>query len=240
MSQPLVYAHAGFSGTVPNSLSSIAEAGRIGANGIEIDLQCSADGFPVLAHDSLMIGRDGKKRRIDTLTAETIASDSFRPPGHDEPPPSLNAALDACAKAGLSINLDVKDPRVFGAISETLERAKSRQVIMVTGCDIGTLEEYGRPVPNVSFLVNYPRTPGTFVLGTLKRSLDKIATMGAQGINVQHLLLSESLLEETRRRFLSVSTWTVSKSRDIERVCAFGVDSITTNEPADVFACLRS
>ena len=48
----LVYAHRGFSGSYPENTMVAFEAARLaGADGIELDVQLTRDGIPVIMHD---------------------------------------------------------------------------------------------------------------------------------------------------------------------------------------------
>ena len=47
-----IYAHRGSSGTHPeNTLPAFAEADRVGADGIELDVHLSKDGYLIVMHD---------------------------------------------------------------------------------------------------------------------------------------------------------------------------------------------
>ncbi len=47
-----IYAHRGSSGTHPeNTLPAFAEAVRVGADGIELDVHLSKDGYLIVMHD---------------------------------------------------------------------------------------------------------------------------------------------------------------------------------------------
>ncbi|WP_144511043.1 glycerophosphodiester phosphodiesterase family protein [Bacillus sp. FJAT-22090] len=73
MSNIPVYAHRGApSGSVENSLKAFKRAVKIGADGIELDLQLSADGVAFVTHDIDFFRLAGKNRRITDMTAEEI------------------------------------------------------------------------------------------------------------------------------------------------------------------------
>ncbi|MCA9958623.1 MAG: glycerophosphodiester phosphodiesterase, partial [Anaerolineales bacterium] len=49
---PLIIGHRGASATAPeNTLAAFAQAVALGADGVELDVQLSADGWPVVCHD---------------------------------------------------------------------------------------------------------------------------------------------------------------------------------------------
>lgn len=73
MSRIPVYAHRGGSvKNVENSLRAFQNAVAIGADGIEIDLQLSADGVVFVTHDLDFFRLAGNKRRITDMLAEEV------------------------------------------------------------------------------------------------------------------------------------------------------------------------
>lgn len=77
------YAHRGFASTFPeNTLIAVAGAFDRGADGVEVDVQLSADGVPVIMHDPTVDRTTDGKGRVDALKFEELR------------------ALDACARRG--------------------------------------------------------------------------------------------------------------------------------------------
>ena len=73
MSKIPVYAHRGVSvKSVENSLAAFKKALQIGADGLELDLQLSADGVAFVTHDIDFFRLAGDKRRITDMLAEEI------------------------------------------------------------------------------------------------------------------------------------------------------------------------
>lgn len=236
MNTPLVIAHSGFCGTVPNSLASIAEAAALGADGVEVDVQCSAEGTPILAHDRAVVAADGTEHSIPNVSAATIATGALLPRGARTPPPSLDEVVASCHARGLLVNLDIKDERAFPAVVQLLSDPHTRPQAVITGRTIEDLHELGRPVAAAGLLVNVSSN----LVGagasryTLDQLLDRVVALGAQGINLQHSLVTGTIVAAAHRRFLAVTAWTVDQDNDIARVRRLGVDAITTNRPQAV------
>lgn len=128
--RPLVIAHRGASGFAPeNTLAAFKLALALGADGVEMDVQLSADGHPVVIHDarvnrttngagavsrltldqlqSLDAGswfdrRLTRRPRLRTMARRILAeaSDAFQTFSH-EPVPTLEVVLSLLAGAGL-------------------------------------------------------------------------------------------------------------------------------------------
>ncbi|MFW5842324.1 MAG: glycerophosphodiester phosphodiesterase [Spirochaetota bacterium] len=224
MRRPLLIAHSGFADTPPNSLATIEAAKTAGADGVEFDVQCSAEGAPVLSHDPRVVSSAGLERNISALSSTAIGAGAFMVPGIPDAPPALLEVIDGCHAAGLLLNLDVKDTRAFPAIRQALRRARYAERTFVTGCGLDALANLGRPIPEVSLLVNVDS----------EMALDQIVHLGAQGINIEHSLITPELLTAARKRFLSVAVWTVNEPEELQRVVELGVDSVTSNRPTRI------
>lgn len=73
MSNIPVYAHRGVSkNSIDNSLKAFKNAVKVGADGIELDLQLSADGVAFVTHDIDFFRLAGNSRRITDMSSEEI------------------------------------------------------------------------------------------------------------------------------------------------------------------------
>lgn len=73
MSNIPVYAHRGAGlKTVENSMKAFKRAVKLGVDGIELDIQLSADGVPFVTHDIDFFRLAGKNRRITDMLAEEV------------------------------------------------------------------------------------------------------------------------------------------------------------------------
>ncbi|MDH4099735.1 MAG: glycerophosphodiester phosphodiesterase family protein [Nitrospirota bacterium] len=73
MTTPLVVAHRGYQRHYPeNTLIALEAALKCGARFLEIDIQLSADGIPVLLHDADLRRTAGRRGRIFSMTMDEI------------------------------------------------------------------------------------------------------------------------------------------------------------------------
>jgi glycerophosphoryl diester phosphodiesterase len=73
--EPLVIAHRGASGLAPeNTLTAFRLAIALGADGFELDVQLSADGQPVVIHDTRLNRTTERTGAVAALTAEELAA----------------------------------------------------------------------------------------------------------------------------------------------------------------------
>lgn len=108
MPTPTVFAHRGFAGRYPeNTVAAVRGAVRDGANGVEIDVQPTADGDIVVFHDRL----------LESLTDDTgvvwerptAAVTDARVLGTEERVPLLSEILPAVSET-VTVNVELKNP----------------------------------------------------------------------------------------------------------------------------------
>jgi len=99
--RPELVAHRGYAGRYPeNTLPAVEAALRAGVNYIEVDVQLTADGMPVLLHDVELARTTGAAGRVIDLSFAALrqlrAGETARLGPHlrDTPIPTLAALLD--------------------------------------------------------------------------------------------------------------------------------------------------
>lgn len=114
MSNPIVFAHRGASSICfENTMSAFKEAARQGADGIEIDIQLTADGVPVVVHDVDLYRISGIRKRIadcqlSELRSIKIGRKFFRSlKGHCIP--TLREVISFCELNHLALNIELKE-----------------------------------------------------------------------------------------------------------------------------------
>ncbi|XP_006146650.1 glycerophosphodiester phosphodiesterase 1 isoform X2 [Tupaia chinensis] len=108
-------AHRGGSHDAPeNTLAAIRQAAKNGATGVELDIEFTADGIPVLMHDNTVDRTTDGTGRLCDLTFEQIrklnpaANHRLRNDFPDEKIPTLREAVAECLAHNLTIFFDVK------------------------------------------------------------------------------------------------------------------------------------
>lgn len=108
-------AHRGGGHDAPeNTLAAIREASKNGATGVELDLEFSADGVPILMHDETVdrttngSGPLTKYSFRDLRKLDAAAKHRLRSQFSGETIPTLEEAVEECIKLQLTIYFDVK------------------------------------------------------------------------------------------------------------------------------------
>ncbi|XP_026160009.1 glycerophosphodiester phosphodiesterase 1 [Mastacembelus armatus] len=110
-----VVAHRGGGHDAPeNTIAAIREASKNGATGVELDLEFSADGIPILMHDETVdrttngSGPLSHLKLSDLGKLDAAAKHRLREKFAGEKVPTLEEAVEECIKLQLTIYFDVK------------------------------------------------------------------------------------------------------------------------------------
>ncbi|XP_031243905.1 glycerophosphodiester phosphodiesterase 1 isoform X1 [Mastomys coucha] len=108
-------AHRGGSHDAPeNTLAAIRQAAKNGATGVELDIEFTSDGVPVLMHDNTVDRTTDGSGRLCDLTFEQVrklnpaANHRLRNEFPNERIPTLKEAVTECLRHNLTIFFDVK------------------------------------------------------------------------------------------------------------------------------------
>lgn len=127
----LLIAHRGDTRTHPeNSMAAILAARDGSADGIEVDVQRSADGTWWLFHDDTVDRLTGASGPFGYLSDDQVAS--LRLAGTDQHPPRLRDVVGALQEYGGWVYLDVKElnpTAAVGAIAEAQELPHMRVIV---------------------------------------------------------------------------------------------------------------
>lgn len=228
--RPLVISHAACGGHAPeNTLAGVRRALEFGVDAIEIDVQASRDGVPVLMHDLTVDRTTNDAGDVGALTLDELkALDA----GGGEHVPAFAEALALTREKALLI-AEIKRPGCEAAVATIVRDAGALEWAMAWSFLPPALEAMRR---------EEPRIPGALLIAQESigdwPSLRELALrLGLQGISVFHLALNEQIVAEARRSGLTVYAWTAGEA-DIPRLVGLGVDGIVTNHPDRAQAAL--
>jgi len=238
MNRPLlVTAHAACKGHGPeNTLAGVRKAIEFGVDAIEVDIHCTADGIPVLIHDSTVDRTTNGSGTIQQMTfAEARALDAGDERFPGELIPSLEEAV-ALTKGRVLLVLELKQMGIEARVLDVVRRLNA-----LRECTVHSF------IPQVVARVRElePRVPCALLasgvnVGDWDEVLDSTLALNAQGIAVLHSCVTERLVASAYRRSLRLYTWTVNDESDMRRLMACGVDGITSDYPERVRAVLTA
>ena len=228
----LVIGHACAAGEAPaNTLAGVRACLDCHAEAMEIDVQLSSDGVPVLMHDDTVDRTTNLSGAVRDLTlAQLQAADA----GNGEPVPTLDQVL-ALVAGRLTVMCELKatpglpeqDQANVDAVVEVIRRHSAESWTAIQSFNPEMVQRARSTEPRISAAIITGPISGEQV----ERLLGGLMKRHAQAISVEHHCVDRALIEKAKRRQVSVWTWTADDPADWERVVTAGVDGIITNVP---------
>ncbi|MBY6187668.1 glycerophosphodiester phosphodiesterase [Marinobacter hydrocarbonoclasticus] len=220
----LIIAHRGASGHAPeNTLAAMDKALALGADAIELDLQCVEDTLVVL-HDRYL-----HKTTSGTgpLSDQTLASLARLDAGHGERVPTLWQVLERVA-GRCDFNLELKGHDTAEPLLRLLTRAEQELGYRPEQFSISSFHH--------PLLARVKAARPDLAIGALTASLPLDyaafgAALGANSINVDVDFISQALVDDAHQRGLKVYVYTVDQPEDVAHMMTLGVDGIFSNYP---------
>lgn len=251
-SRPLIIAHRGASAVAPeNTLAAFAQAIDQGADGIEFDIQLSADGIPVVIHDSRLrrtAHRSGLVKNIEAVELATLEVGTWfnrlhprraRAEYENERLPMLEDVLnlvrsrapsDFICYAELKIEKrDADYPKLVDAVLNSIHSRGVHERTTIVSFDVNALAQMKRIDPAV-------RTGALFEPRTLtpRRKtaiIEEALACGADEVLLHRLVARTKLIDLAIEKRLAPVIWTVDDSRWLARAERLGLHAIITNRP---------
>lgn len=227
---PIMISHRGAAGLAPeNTLASIREAIRQGAQFTEVDVQRAADGVLVLMHDRTVNRTTDGRGAIRELTWDEIseldAGSSFSPEFAGEPVPSLDSVLELIRESPVNLVLEAKSPDLYPGIeqqiAETIQRFDVHDRVIVVSFDHGWLERFHELASDIS----------TGYLWVWPRNTPQIPRAKIVDVYWASVILDPTLVRRMHRQGYQIWAWTVNNARLMRLLTWLGVDGITTDHP---------
>lgn len=232
-------AHRGWSGAAPeNTLAAVALAAKDpDIEMIEIDVQLSQDGVPVVIHDfTLDRTTNGTGRIKDHTLAELKRLDAggwFNPTFQGEAIPTLEEMLQL-TKGSKRLNIELKQsgnayPLLEDKTVDLIRSYRMEEQVIVTSFDHRSMRKTKQLAPDLQV--------GLIVLGRPVLLLEQMAEAGASVLSIEYHYLTSELLEEVFAgridgRPLEIIAWTVNHQDDMAAVAALHPSvKICTNHP---------
>jgi glycerophosphoryl diester phosphodiesterase len=236
-----IFAHRGASDSAPeNTMASFRKAVGLGADGIELDVQLTADGRMVVVHDRILgrtcagsgMIRDHRLGYLRSLDFGGWFSEEFV----GEKIPLLEEVIDMTKTTGTVLNIEMKT--MPGKYDSDMEYALA-QIINETGITekviVSSFDHYSlKKIKSICCMIRI----APLYVGMLNDICGYAQQLGAEYIHPQFGYIADDTLDDCRKRGLGVNVWTVDGDDDIKRMAEMGVSGIVTNRPEAAIAIL--
>lgn len=236
---PWVIAHRGASDSCPENTAAAFDAALAeGCDGIELDVQLSADGIPFVYHDRTL-SRIGSGRRaassLSMAELRELDAGSWRAPRFSDQRilPLEDLLSRYASRTFLLIELKPYPRDVAAGRHVTLARAVASVIlehrlekrVALLGFDIETLEAARARAPRIRTALNLQAR------GRLPASARR-ALSGLWALSLGLRSLTPSVVREAHERRMPVLTWTCNTERELRKALACGADAIMSDRPA--------
>ncbi|MBX7222011.1 MAG: glycerophosphodiester phosphodiesterase [Blastocatellia bacterium] len=232
---PQIFAHRGARAVAPeNTLAAFSKAFEIGADGIELDVMCSADRVLVVTHDyevSRLSNGSGFIGRMTWPQIETLDFGSkFDQRFAGEKAPTLEQVTELLPP-GVHLNIEIKNDQIRSHGEELLvaRLIQSRQLfdrVLVSSFNPFVLRRLRKIDPRISIGWLYEARPPIYL-----RPKPVSTFLRPQALHPEFTVVTPELVNAAHRRGFLVNVWTVNEIQDMQRMIDCGVDAIITDYP---------
>ncbi len=210
-----------------NTLLGIRTAADLGADVVEFDVQRTADGHVVLAHNAHLIDGDGRAWPIRRSTLEELRAIDL---GQGERIPTFAEALKVCIEENLGAYIEIKDGEVIEDVIKTLrdEKYGGHCILGAFRPDwLATVKDI-EPKLLTSILFNAPSVDAVKLAQSVKATFvhpcwERFSNPSA--------LLTPAWIVRVREANLGIICWHEERPEEIAALRQLGVDAICSDAP---------
>ncbi len=237
MVRPLIIAHRGASAEAPeNTLAAFSRALAAGADGVELDVQVTRDGVPVVCHDPTLGRLTGRPGVIARLTRDELRAVRVR----GEPLPTLAEVLALLAGRAVA-QIEVKHGVPVAPVVRAVQRARAAGAVIFASFDAAIVAEARRLAPGVPRMLigGHRRLRPAGPAARTEALVPILAALGATGVSIDwRAVRAPAFIRALKSRGACVWCWTVNEPRLMQRLADWGADAILSDDPALVRATL--
>lgn len=241
LSRPLRFGHRGFSAIAPeNTLAAFERVLQTDAPGVELDVRLSADGIPVIHHDSDLRRTAGIPARVDALPLTELRKapvGAWFGRGYEtETLPALEDLFELAGRR-LYYDIELKEERPLNkalclAVGRLIHGHGLQGHVLVSSFNPFVLAQFGRHFPSVPRAAIYSHHKE--VPRPLRGGLgNRIASTSFSKPHFQ-MILPAAAHPDTASRHRPVLAWTVNDPSQATELAAAGVWGYCTDDPESV------
>jgi glycerophosphoryl diester phosphodiesterase len=230
-----IFAHRGYTASFSeNTMSAFIDAEKVGADGLELDVQLTKDGEIVVIHDE-KVNRttDGSGYVKDLLFKDIRKLNAGKKGGKNEPMPALNEVLEWLKTNHLICNIELKNDRFPYKGMEEKVIQLVRNYGLTDRIIISSFNHY-------SVVYSYQLAPDieTAPLFNERIYMPWIYTKAirAKGIHPKYSRITDKIIKSSMENGIAVRPYTVNKDADMHRFFNINCSAIITDEPVEALS----
>lgn len=230
---PRVVAHRGASAEAPeNTLVAFRRAIDVGCRAIELDVQLTSDGHPVVMHDDVLDRTTNGTGPVSACSLEEVrrldAGAWFGREFAGERVPTLGEALDLAREAGAFVNVEIKTdrhpyPGIEEAVAEAVLARGLVNRVFVSSFNPATVKRFHAVLPAV----------GTGVIHLGEPLAEEIAAYAkfARALGLYVECATPEAVAMAHEAKMSAIAWVVNDAALARQLFDAGVDGVITDDP---------
>ena len=237
MKKPLAIAHRGASAYAPeNTLAAFNLAFEMGADGIELDVELTQDGVPVVFHFDQDQQTHGRGTLQDLTLAEVKQLDAgawFDAKYRGEKIPTLEEVLAEVGARGLIV-IEIKwsavalgNDKLERATADVIAQATSAHNLVVSSFHPIALARLRRLAPRVPRALIYQ----TEIMPALLNGPWFRALVQPRALHFEHHMLNEKHAAWARSKKYKIVAWHTEEPAEMQRLIMLSIDGIMSNAP---------
>lgn len=217
---------------------------RLGADGLEIDTQLSADGIPVVIHDRTLDRTTDRSGPVQALTASELATvdaafhfrigDTYPYRGQEIGVPRLDAVLAKHREARIIIEMKGDEPDLARAVAASIRRADAVDRICVGSFYQGSIDTLRAEHPEIVTSASQEEARWS-----LHRSWVRWPWISSRPYFAFQVperagrlrVVTPNFVRHVHREGHAVQVWVVNDRADMHRLFDWGIDGIISDVP---------
>ena len=241
----LVFAHRGGALLAPeNTMPAIDNGIALGADGLEIDVQLSADGIAVVIHDHTLDRTTDRTGPVQALTAAELArvdagfrftrDGAFPFRGQGIGVPTLDAVLARHPETRVIIEMKGGEPELARQVGAAIKRAGAIDRTCVGSFYQGSIDAIRAHHPEVATSASQEEARWALHRSWVRWPWTRPRPYCAFQVPEyagRMRVVSRNFLDHVHREHHCVQVWVVNDPADIARLLDWGVDGIISDVP---------
>lgn len=222
---PLIIGHRGASADAPeNTLGAFLLALEQGADGLELDVQLTADDEVVIMHDDTLERTTSAHGRVRDLTLAQIQQATT---SDGQPVPTLADLFATCGNQ-TRYNIELKEftwrsSGLDTAVAQLIQQHDLAQNCLISSFNPRLLHRAHKVMP--------PATPLALLRAPSLLQYTSYFFKHGRADHPHHSLVDEAYMQWAHQQEYRVHVWTVDDPAEAQRLTDLGVHALITNKP---------
>jgi glycerophosphoryl diester phosphodiesterase len=240
-----VFAHRGGARLAPeNTVAAFANGMALGADGLELDVQLSADAVPVVIHDATLDRTTDRGGAVAAFSARQLAAfdAGYRYERDGEFPfrgqgigvPTLDETLARFPAARIIIEMKGGTPALARAVAASVRNAAAVERVCVGSFYQGSIDTIRAEAPEIATSASQEEARWTLHRSWVRWPWSRPRPYTAFQVPERAgrmRVVSPSFVRRAHAEGQVVQVWVVDDDADIRRLLSWGVDGIISDRP---------